>query len=93
MKHIPESFELFGVTVRVRRVPANCLSDEGCGDYEKDKGLIRINEELQDDQQEQTFYHELLHALTDSLSIKMKHKDIDRIGNLLHQAVTSMEFE
>jgi len=92
VKHIPASFELFGVTVRVLRVPANCIQGES-GEADVDQGLIRINSELPEDQQEQTFYHELFHVLTDSLSIKMKHKDIDRMGNLMHQAVSTMEFE
>lgn len=44
-------------------------------------------------QVEQTFCHELMHYISHHAGIEMSEREIDLMGNLLHQALITMEYD
>jgi predicted SprT family Zn-dependent metalloprotease len=42
---------------------------------------------------EQTFCHELIHYISHHAGVELSERDTDIMGNLLHQALTTMEYE
>jgi Zn-dependent peptidase ImmA (M78 family) len=91
---IPKTVKVGGCVYRVLQTRDSIFIDgdlcHGVCDY--DKHLITLNTELQDEQgQQQTFFHELIHAIADDKQINFKKYDTETITDLLgiglHQVV------
>ena len=84
---IPKSFEQFGRTIKVvQKVKVDNLGS--LGEYDEAKGKITIKKSLSDDDKEQTFLHELVHEIFQSLGYYELSKDeqlVDNFAKLLHQ--------
>lgn len=97
---IPKSFELFGqtITVEYRRTLYKSHKAVGLWIVGKNKILLqqRTNTyEITDEQIEQTFLHELTHALLTVLGYENLSNDeklVDLIGNGLHQVIKSVKY-
>ena len=105
---IPKRFKLFARTIEVVWVEEPFVEHpEASGFASYRKGCIELNPNKflygKDDQKEQTFYHELMHFILYHAGASYKgednnlmHKDeefVDLCGNLLHQAISTMEFD
>jgi len=86
---IPKSFKIFGHTIKVKITKD--VSDGTDGEWSPAALEIRIkpvSENLAESWQEQTFWHEVVHAIFDTLSYDDYGKDeelVDRIAQCLHQ--------
>jgi len=79
---IPKQFQLGGVTWAVK----DEQTIEAMGFCQLDKGLIRLSEEIKGDMLEQTFCHELVHAIMFSMGLRdHDEKFVDGFGTFLHQ--------
>jgi hypothetical protein len=79
---IPASFVLGGVTWRVEKLP---LTD-ALGLCLYDKAVIRLDDSLPPDVMEQTFAHELNHALMYSMGMRdHDERFVDGLATMLHQ--------
>jgi len=79
---IPKEFQLGGLTWVVK----DGQTIEAMGFCQLDKGLIRLSEEIKGDVLEQTFCHELVHAIMFSMGLRdHDEKFVDGFGTFLHQ--------
>lgn len=106
---IPTSFKLFGQTVIVSFIPREFTEKDGTygySSYRTNEIQLRPSTDthpLTDGQIEQTFYHELVHFVLYHAGSSYRpskdrymHQDegfVDMCANLLHQAITTMEYE
>ena len=102
---IPKRFKLFGQTIEVKFDPDLLDQHDWQGAASYRRGEIRLlpYSECTPRKQEQieaTFCHELTHFLLYAANIKIDdkwlHQDevvTELIGSLLHQALTTMEYE
>jgi len=105
MSNIPKSFKLFNQTITVHYDSEMLLKDDNFGlcSYRQNKIFLQPSSEttpITKEQLEQTFYHELVHMLLyhggeDDYSPALHKKEylVDRIGQLLHQALSTAEFD
>ena len=89
--NIPASFKLGGLTWKVvwrKRLKGKY------GECVLEKQIIHILEGLPPELTEQTFLHELCHAIHYAMG-KNEHDEefIDAFATMLHQALTSMQYE
>lgn len=79
---IPKQFQLGGVNWTVQTGELI----EAMGFCQIDKALIKLNEEIKGDVLEQTFCHELVHAIMFSMGLRdHDEKFVDGFGTFLHQ--------
>ena len=81
---IPRTFQLAGITWRVREIP----NLANLGETHRDKGLIHIRKEIETESyKEMVFLHELVHAIKYSMGDAGPHdeKEVDAFAYLLHQ--------
>jgi len=85
---IPKSFTIMGNDITVKRV-AHLTSDANAyGNWDESSLEIQIQSEKEGVSQDnllRAFWHEAMHSVDDTLSLGLKHKDIDRIGQAIHQ--------
>jgi len=87
---IPKSFKLFGETYKVRQV-VKVDKEDSWGEI-TNKNIIRIKKGINQEQKEQTFLHEILHASLDNLGYEKLSSDeifVDTLAKALHQILTS----
>jgi len=97
---IPKSFELFAQTITVEYRRTLHRSHKAVGLWIPGKNKILLQQrtktyEITDEQIEQTFLHELTHALLTILgyeSLSHDEKLVDLIGNGLHQIIKSVKY-
>jgi len=86
---IPKSFQLMGHTIKVKITEH--LSEDNVGEWKPAQQEILIlpdSKNFTKSNQEQTFWHETMHAIFDVLSYPDHYVDeqlVDRIGQCLHQ--------
>ncbi len=87
--NIPSSFQLGGITWKVKRVKR--LKGK-YGDCDLAKTTIRILDTIDEKLKEQTFCHELVHAILFSMG-KADHDEefTDAFGFMLHQFLNTQE--
>lgn len=84
---IPKQFTIFGETYRVKQV-LKVNKDGRWGEHDPAKNTIKIKKDLNEDQKEQTYYHELVHAILTNLSYTDLNEDedfVDRFAKAMHQ--------
>lgn len=95
---IPTRFNLHGQTIEVVFDPAVDFRNDNRGEAQFRINRISLAPSSSSHprpraQVEQTFCHELMHYISHHAGIDMSERDIDLMGNLLHQAVTTMEYQ
>ena len=92
---IPKRFHLMGHTITVKRIPATrWKAGKACVGYFDPATLtIAVNSGIAATAQEQTFWHEVTHALFFALNSDLYENEqlVDQLGGLLHQVISSME--
>jgi hypothetical protein len=92
---IPARFKLMGHTITVKRIPASrWKAGKTCVGYFDPATLtIAVCSGIAASGQEQTFWHETVHAIFFALNSPLYENEelVDQIGSLLHQIVSSME--
>lgn len=95
---IPRRFQIHNHRVRVKilapagwkraKFPADCV-----GIYDPTQHVIGLRKELGDTEMQQTFCHELTHALLDAMNHKLSFNEVfvDNLGSLLAQALSSFD--
>lgn len=92
---IPKSVILFARTIKIKQV-TKVDADDNSGEYLHEKGEIRIKRGLPQVYKEQTYLHELTHALLMTLSYDTINQDeqfVDSFAQLLHQALESSDVQ
>lgn len=95
--NIPRSFSIFGETHKVKLLKS---IDKGksSGEYDPNTNVIKLekaSEIRNQDQVEQTFFHELIHAALGHLSYEDLYKDeafVDNMAKCLHQAFKTAKY-
>ena len=98
---IPKRFQLYGQTIEVVMDPTIGHNSDcrGLADYRNNKIMLQLPGEqvpCPQSQIEQSFLHELVHYLFDMAGYPDDRKDevkVERISNLLHQALVTAEYE
>jgi len=103
---IPKCFKLMGQTIEVIYDPTLVNERDWTGSASYRKNEIRIMPDCEAhprkiDQIEHTFYHELIHHIMYYAGPGLKNTDnvhqdegfVDNVAGLLHQALTTMEYE
>lgn len=95
---IPRRFQIHG-----HRITVKILASAGWSRYKFPKGsvgiydpashVIGLRKELGDTEMQQTFCHELTHALLDEMNHKLSFNEVfvDNFGSLLAQALASFD--
>ena len=91
---IPKRFELLGRTIKVNKTKKSKFVDaaETYGHWNSTKCEIFIAEGLTEQQEEQTFYHEFMHAALDSLGyneLSSNEQLVDQMASLIQQMMKS----
>lgn len=90
---IPTSFQLGGITWKVvlrKRLPGKY------GECDLAKTTIYVRENIDQELKEQTFCHELAHAIQFAMGISQENHDeqqIDAFATFLHQFLTSAQYD
>lgn len=83
---IPKTLRIGAVLWTVQQVPPDEFDGgSACGDTNRALALIRINHDLPEDMKEQTFMHELLHAI----DFQLDHDVVELMAALLHQVFSA----
>ena len=98
---IPKSFKLFGQTIDVVIIDDLTQKTGGVGMAHINCNTIAIQPDAtgytrKEDQLHETFLHELTHMILHHMSedaLKENEKFVDIFASLLHQALTTMEYE
>jgi len=99
--NIPTSFELFGQTITVEYRRTLHKTHKAVGLWIPGKNKIVLQQrtktyDITDETIEQTFLHELTHALLTILGyedLSNNEKLVDLIGNGLHQVIKSVKYQ
>jgi hypothetical protein len=90
---IPKRFQLHGHEVSVRILPLSKWphTKRAVGIYEPGLHRIDLRGDQGDTELQQTFCHELVHALLDEMNHKLSFDEqfVDAVGSLLAQALAS----
>lgn len=96
---IPKSFKLHGRTITIE-FDSNMVAREdnlGMANYRSDKIILQPTTDgrtIPPLQIEENFWHELVHWLFHCAGVQEQNEQIvDVMGGLLHQAITSMEYD
>ena len=96
---IPKQFNIFGHTIKVKYVKDLQKNQDCYGKWDNDTLTISLQcpttATTQKTLQEQTFYHELAHAICDLTGYPELSKDeqfIDLFGSGLHQVQVTQKF-
>lgn len=91
---IPKSFKLFNTTWTVKQVH-KIDNDGSLGLCSHNLATISLRRNLKKDVKEATFYHELVHAILDTLNyhkLSNDEKFVDTFGQALHQVTKTAEY-
>ena len=91
---IPARFNLMGHTITVKVVPEKQWRDKTCvGLYKPEDCAILIRGSLRPEVMQQTFVHEMTHAILYYMNHALKNDEpfVDTFASLLHQAWTTVE--
>jgi hypothetical protein len=92
---IPSGFQIMGHKVHVKRIPKTKwkAGKECSGFFDPSNMTIAICSGFGATTQEQTFWHEVTHAIFYCLASEEydDEKHVDQVGGLLHQIFTTME--
>lgn len=94
----PNSFEIFGQTFTVV-LKKNLIKKHGAlGRCNSEKGWIQIQDpeytDVSREVLEQTFFHELMHAILDSIGqeeLSANENLVDLMGSCMYQAIKTMD--
>lgn len=98
---IPKRFKLFGKTITVK-INQKAMDDDdlrGQAKYRKDEIILqdsKLGRTSTQKDTEQTFYHELTHWIFHLMSereLDGNEKLVNTFSSLLHQALTTMEYD
>jgi hypothetical protein len=98
---IPKRFKLFGQTIEVKESHSlwHGMNYVGLADYRNNSITLQVHSDavsVPAEQIEQTFCHELFHHLFDKggyADDRGNEDKVDMLASLLHQALTTMEYE
>ena len=95
---IPRRFQIHGHRITVKILtPAGWtrhkFPSDSIGIYDPTSHIIGLRKELGDTEMQQTFCHELTHALLDAMNHKLSFNEVfvDNFGSLLAQALSSFD--
>lgn len=99
--NIPKSFQLGGIDWKVIWDNDKCNDREEYGLSAYSTATITMSttyglKELPDDRKDHTFYHELVHAILDSIherELSSNEKFVDNFATLLHQFTKTAKYE
>ena len=93
---IPKEFQLMGHTIKIRYDRDEWLDElEAIGKWDHEKNEIWIHTKTEGTYREQTFLHEVRHAILYLLSYLKLHGDekfVDQDAQLWHQFLTSQKY-
>jgi hypothetical protein len=93
---IPSTFPILGQLITVKVVPleewkhgAECV-----GMWTPAANLIELRGDYTGSKREQVFFHELIHALLDSISHRLSENEVfvDQLASVLHQALSGARY-
>ena len=98
---IPKRFKLMGKTIEVIYVPTLRIETDSRGSAAYRMSEIRLQSSspdwpISEADMGQTFCHEFVHHLFNTLAedeLRSNEKLVELMGSLLHQALTTMEYE
>lgn len=81
---IPQKIKIFSHTYRVKLVPSSEIDDNSCGTTDSAVNLIKIRNDLTKTQLEETFFHEIIHAMNSEI----KESEVEWLAQGLYSILT-----
>lgn len=85
--NIPEKIKIGGFEVDVQFVENLMVERNSLGEYHPRTQSIKIDKAATKQQNEETFIHEVLEAMTAIYNIEWAHKDLSIMATVLHQII------
>lgn len=90
---IPKKFKIFGETYKVKQLLK--VDKEGnWGEHDPSGNIIKIKKDLQEDQKEQAYLHEIVHCILTHLNYEKLNNNetfVDTFAKALHQILKTSE--
>jgi Zn-dependent peptidase ImmA (M78 family) len=89
---IPRQFKIHGHSIKVLIISIeNWIYGDTVGLYDPSDHTISLRSDQSDTALQQTFCHELVHAVLHEMNHKLTHDEVfvDNFGSLLHQAMST----
>lgn len=94
--NIPRRFKLFGSSWEVKQPNRVVIDGEKCDGYcDASNSVILLRRNLRREIKEQTFCHELIHAILFSLefnTLSNNEEFVELVAKALHQVMTTQEY-
>lgn len=90
---IPKKFSIFGLTYRVTQ-PKKVDKDDNWGEHSVVHKRIKVKKDLNQEQKEITYLHELIHTVLDNLEyneLSSNEVFVERFSKALHQILKTSE--
>lgn len=78
-----KAIQILGKTYKIEYVDNKTIGGN-YGDCNTTKAYIRINKEITKQQQEDTLLHEVLHIISDELTLEMNEGQVGRLATVLY---------
>lgn len=86
---IPREFQIFGETYKVKQL-LKIHKDGRWGEHQPTGNIIKIKKDLNTEQKEQVYLHEIVHCILTNLSyteLNDNEEFVDRFAKALHQII------
>lgn len=91
---IPKKFKLVGLTFKIKQLWKLNSKDDHWGSCSVATKTIKLKRNLNKEQKEITYLHEIVHAILDVTEYEELSKDekfVERFSKALHQVITTSE--
>lgn len=93
MEHLPKKINVAGIIYEAKEVDGLAVKHDHWGKIYYDECLIEIDSNMTNERKQQTFTHEMLHAIfTEAGYNEHDEEMITRISNVLYQVLKNNEF-
>ena len=86
---VPQRTQMAGLEIQIVRGDALAAVAECCGQWRSGEQRILIDSSLPRESQESTYVHELIEAANTIGELGLRHRQIETLAGLLHQALTT----
>ncbi|TKC15687.1 ImmA/IrrE family metallo-endopeptidase [Robertmurraya kyonggiensis] len=90
---VPNKVNIAGIEYMVNQVEGLAEEQEVQGQVFYHKGLIKIDANMTEDKKEQTFVHEMFHAIMEEAGFQEQEEEtVSRLSNVLYQVLKDNSF-
>lgn len=88
---IPEQIKIGPYTFKIKYIDRLWVKEDCRGQFCPDKAEIQLDSEMSEQYKEEVFVHEIVEAIKWSYNLDIKHQDLNTLGMVLTEVMTSFE--